>query len=303
MNYLNRFILFVLFLNFFNLNAQELNCQVTVVADAKLELSSVDKEIIEQLKTTIYDFMNNTKWTKDKFSIEERINCNVQLQISSIPSPGTYSGSMQVQSSRPVFNSSYNTTLFNFADVNISFPFSRNSVLIYAPNQFRDNLTSVLAFYAYYILAMDYDSFSLKGGTPYYIEAQQIVANAQSSGISGWLSNESSKNNRYWIVDNSLQQFFEPLRECIYEYHRQGLDKLSEDKVEGRKKVYEALSKLSKIATARPNTINITSFLHAKTQELKNLYYDATTNEQTELVNLLKKIDPVNSSNYQVLLN
>jgi len=156
-------------------SAQELNCQVSIITDARLEVTSVEKEIFDQLKQTIYDMMNTTQWTKDKFKVEERINCNIQLQINSIPSPGTYEGSIQVQSTRPGYNSSYNTTLFNFQDDDIQFAYSRNSILIYAPNQYRDNLTSILAFYAYFIIGMDYDSFSLKGGTPYFNEAQQIV--------------------------------------------------------------------------------------------------------------------------------
>ena len=287
----------------FTYKSQELNCQVTVLNDAKLEVSSVEQEILAQMKQTVFEFMNNTKWTKDKFSVEERVNCNIQIQINAIPSPGIYEGTMQIQSSRPAFKSTYNTTAFNFVDMDISFPFSRNSVLIYAPNQFRDNITSVLAFYAYYILGVDYDSMSLKGGNPYFVEAQQIVANAQSSNIKGWMSNESSKKNRYWLIDNTLQQLFEPLRECNYEYNRKGLDQLYENKESARKNMFNALNKLSKIAASRPGSINVTIFVQAKTSELKNLFYDATLTEKTDLVNLLKKIDPVNSSKYQEILN
>lgn len=297
---------FIIIILFFVLKpglSQELNCQVTVVADAKVELSSTDKDILEQMKQAMYDFMNNTKWTKDKFSVEERINCNIQIQINAIPSPGIYEGTMQIQSSRPAFKSTYNTTAFNFVDMDISFTFSRNSVLIYAPNQFRDNITSVLAFYAYYILGVDYDSMSLKGGNPFFVEAQQIVANAQSSNIKGWMSNESSKKNRYWLIDNTLHQLFEPLRECNYEYNRKGLDQLYENKELARKNIYNALNKLNKISTTRPNSINVSIFVQAKTSELKNLFYDATITEKTDLVNLLKKIDGVNASKYQEILN
>lgn len=283
--------------------SQELNCQVTVVSDAKVELSSTDKDILEQMKQAIYDFMNNTKWTKDKFSTEERINCILQFQISSIPSPGNFSGTMQVQCSRPVFNSSYNSTLLNIADQDVTIPFQRNTVLLYTPNQFRDNLTSLLAYYAYLIIGMDYDSFSLKGGSNYFIEAQQVVSNAQSSGFPGWASNETSKKNRYWIIDNVQQQLFEPLRECNYEYHRKGLDKLYENKVDAKKAMYEALNKLTKIASTRPSSINVTNFVQAKSLEIKNLYFDATQQEKTDMVNLLKKLDPVNSSKYQEILN
>ncbi len=296
------FCLFLIISSFISF-AQELNCQVTVVADAKVELSSTDKDILDQMKQTVYEFLNNTKWTKDKFSLEERINCNLQIQISTMPSPGVYSGTIQVQSSRPAFNSSYNSTVFNFADQSITFPYARNTILVYAPNQFRDNLTSILAFYAYFILGMDYDSFSPKGGSQYFVEAQQIVSNAQSSGFEGWMSNEISKKNRYWIVDNVMQQLFEPLRECNYEYHHKGLDKLYENKAEARVNMYNALNKLVKVANSRPSNINITNFVQAKSIELRNLYNDATLIEKNDIVNLLKKLDPVNSSKYQEILN
>ena len=282
--------------------SQELNCQVNIVTDASLEVTSVELEIIEQLKGVIYEFMNNTQWTKDKFTVEERINCNLQIQISEIPQPGTYSGAVQVQSSRPAFNSSYNTTVFNFQDEDLVFGFSRNAVLAYAPNQYRDNITSILAFYAYYIIAMDYDSFSNKGGTKYFNEAQQIVTNAQSSGAPGWKSNERGKNNRYWLVDNALHQLFSPLRECSYEYHRKGLDVIYDDKVAGRKAVFTALNKLLKVVSTRPNSLNVTNFIRAKTIELVNLYEDADAKEKNQVVNLLKRLDPTNSSKYQEIL-
>ncbi|HLP53961.1 MAG TPA: DUF4835 family protein [Fluviicola sp.] len=283
--------------------SQELNCQVTIITDSRMEITTVEKEIFEQLKQTIYELMNNTKWTKDKFKVEERINCQLQLQINSIPTPGTYEGSLQIQSSRPVFNGSYNTTLFNFQDDDITFNYARNAVLIYAPNQFRDNLTSVLAFYAYYIIGMDYDSFSLKGGTPYFTEAQQIVSNAQAAGGKGWKSNEQGKRNRYWLVDNIQQQLFEPLRECMYEYHRKGMDLLYENKETGRKNIYAALNKLSKVSATRPNSVNVLNFAQSKLREIKELYQDATPAEKTEVVTVLKRIDPANSSKYEEILN
>lgn len=294
----------VLILSFFSTHfySQELNCQVSIVADAKLELTTVDQDIIAQLKQTITDMMNNTQWTKDKFKVEERINCVLQLQIKEKPSTGTYSGSLQVQSTRPAFNSSYNSTLLNFLDENVTFSYSRNALLVYAPNQYRDNLTSILAFYAYFIIGMDYDSFSLKGGTPYFNEAQQIVSLAQSSGATGWKSNETSKKNRFWLVDNVLHQLFEPLRECNYLYHRKGVDKLYEDKVAGRKQMFDALAKLNQVTQSRPNSINLINFVQAKRIEIKELAVDAEQKDKTDIVNLMKKIDPSNASKYEEIL-
>ena len=299
-----RQLLLVFFMSLFiqTVQSQELNCQVSIITDTRLEVTSVEKEIFEQLKQTIYDMMNTTQWTKDKFKVEERINCNLQLQINKIPSPGVYEGSLQVQSSRPAFNSSYNTTVFNYQDDNIQFAYSRNAVLVYAPNQFRDNLTSILAFYAYFIIGMDYDSFSLKGGTYYFNEAQQIVTNAQVTSSPGWKSNEAGKNNRFYLVDNVLHQLFEPLRECNYEYHRKGVDMLYDDKVKARKAMYDALNKLSKVVATRPNSVNLLNFVQAKREELKSLYSDAEVKDKNDIVNLLKRIDPANASRYQEIL-
>ena len=279
--------------------SQELNCQVNIITDARMELTSVEKEVIDQLKQTIYDLMNTTQWTKEKFKVEERINCNLQIQINSIPTPGTFSGAMQVQSTRPAFNSSYNTTVLNFNDQNVEFSFARNTVLVYAPNQFRDNLTSMLAFYAYFIIGMDFETFSPNGGTPYFSEAQQIVSNAQAAPFAGWKSNEAGKRNRFYLIDNVLQAMFEPLRQCFYEYHRNGVDKLYENKETARKTIYASLLKLDKVIAVRPNALNIVTFIQGKTNELKGLYDDAPVEEKDKIVNLLIKLDPTNSTKYQ----
>lgn len=299
-----RYLLVVYSLFSFLSFGQELNCQVSIITNAKLEITSVEIEVLDQLKQSIYDLMNNTQWTKDKFNIEERINCQLQLQIDKIPSSGSFSGFMQIQSSRPAFNSSYNSMLFNFQDDDIEFSYSRQAAFVYAPNQYRDNLTSILAFYAYYIIGLDYDSFSLKGGTPYFTEAQQIVSNAQNSGANGWKSNEKGvKKNRYWLVDNQLHQLFEPLRDCNYEYHRKGIDKLYESPDEAKKAMLESLNLLVKVTSTRPGSVNLLNFIQAKQTEIKNVFYDSEQNQKTDVINVLKKIDPTNSSKYETLLN
>jgi hypothetical protein len=276
---------------------------VSVEADAKLELNSTELEIIKQMKQSVYDLMNNTQWTKDNFKTEERINCNIQIQLKTNPNSGVYTGFIQVQSTRPAFNSNYNTVLFNFQDDDMAISFSRNTVLTYAQNQFRDNLSSILAFYAYFIIGMDYDSFSSKGGTPYFNEAQQIVSNAQSSGAPGWKASESGKRNRFWLIDNILQPVFDPLRECNYMYHRKGIDMMFDNKVEAKKSLLAALNKLTPVVQTRPNTVNVVNFLNAKTIELKNILSDSEIKEKTDFVNLLKKLDSGNSSKYQEILN
>lgn len=282
---------------------QELNCQVSIITDKRLALTSVQQEILKQLEEVMYEFMNNTKWTKDQFEVEERINCNLQFQVREIPTDGVFTGYLQVQSSRPGLNSNYNSTILNIQDDDVTFAFSRNSIIAYAPNQFRDNLTSVMAYYANLIIGMDYDSFSSNGGTKYFQEAQNIVTLAQNSGYPGWKSNEKGRRNRYWIVDNILNEVFAPLRTCNYNYHRKGVDALHKGVPSGRQEIYNALSGLTKLSAIRPNSINLVGFVQAKTNEIKNLYADAETKEKQQMVNLLKRIDPSNSSKYQEILN
>jgi len=298
-------LIFVLGASLNCLIAQEFNCQVSIIVRNNVPVSTADQVLLDQLKTSIYEFMNNQQWTNDKFKTEERITCQIQLQITNIPSFGNFTALMQVQSSRPALNSSYNTVLFNFQDENVASSFNAGNPLILPQNGYKDNLSSLLGFYGYFILGMDYDSFSLKGGTPHFTRAQQIVLDAQSSNIEGWLSNETGKGkrNRYWLVDNVLHQLFEPLRECNYEFHRKGIDELYVDKVKGRKAVYEALQKLNKIASVRPNSVNLQIFCYAKITELNNLFLDADQKEKTDIVALLKKIDPINSSKYEQILN
>ncbi len=268
-----------------------------------MEVSSVEKEVIEQMKQSVTDLMNTTTWTKDNFKAEERINCVLQIQIKTIPSLGNYTGFIQVQSSRPAFNSNYNSLLFNFQDDNLIFSYSRNVPLLFSANQYRDNLSSILAFYAYFIIGMDYDSYSLKGGSPYFLEAQQVVTNAQASNTMGWRSGEPGKKNRFWLVDNMMQPMYEPLRECNYLYHRKGIDHLYDKKVEAKKEMFNALSKLSPVVLTRPNNVSILNFLTSKIQEFKNVLSDSELKEKTEFVNLLKKLDSSNSTLYNTILN
>ena len=295
-------LIVVLLIFCFPIFSQELNCQVSVIIDAKVEVSSVEKEVIEQMKQSVTDLMNTTSWTKDKFALEERINCVLQIQIKTIPSLGNYTGYIQVQSTRPAFNSNYNSILFNFQDDNLIFSYSRNTPLLFSINQYRDNLSSILAFYAYFILGMDYDSYSLKGGSPYFLEAQQIVTNAQASNTAGWRSAEPGKKNRFWLVDNMMQQFFDPLRECNYFYHREGIDHLYDKKVDAKQQMFNALDKLSPVVLTRPNNVNILNFLTSKITEFKNVMSDSEIKDKTEFVNLLKKLDSSNSTRYSTIL-
>ena len=286
----------------FKASAQELNCQVSVINSPQLQLSATDLEVIKDMETNIYEFMNTTRWTKDNFEIEERINCNILITLTEKKGTDGYSGKIQIQSSRPVFNSDYNSQVFNFVDSDFNVVYLRNSALIFSIEQYRDNLTSILAYYAYMILAYDYDSFSLEGGSEYFKKAQTIANLAKSSGDSGWESSAGKRKNRYWLVDNALQAMFKPLRQAYYKYHRQGFDIMHKDIANGRKEVLASLKLLDKVQRSRPGSINLQIFLSSKSDELVGLFSQAEMSEKNAAVNLLKRLDPASSSKYQEIL-
>jgi hypothetical protein len=297
----NLFIIFIISIFTSSITAQELNCQVSVINSPKLQISANDLEIIKDMETNIYEFINTTRWTKDNFEIEERINCNVLITLTAKTGTDGFSGKIQIQSSRPVHNSAYNTTLFNFVDSDFDVTYLRGSAILFSIEQYRDNLSSILAYYAYMILAYDYDSFSLEGGSNYFKKAQTIANLAKDSG-SGWDSSAGKRKNRYWLVDNAQQSLFKPLRKAYYNYHRLGFDMMQKDMPNARKEVLASLKLIDKVQRARPGSINVQIFLSSKTDELVSLFSQAEMKEKNAAVNLLKRMDPASSSRYQEIL-
>lgn len=281
---------------------QELNCQVTVTHSPAFTVGAVEKEVFAELKTAIYDFMNNTRWTKDLFEVEERIDMSILVTIDGNPSSSVYSGKIQVQVTRPVFNTSYNSVLLNHVDNDFRISYARNTVLLFSIDRYRDELTSVLAFYAYMVLGYDYDSFSLEGGTPYFNKAQTVVNNARNAGGPGWQA-KGKRNSRHWMVDNALQSVFKPMRKVYYDYHRNGLDKMYNDLEGGRSTILKTVEVLETVGRSRPGSLNMQMFLTAKSQELIDLFSQSEMKEKNKVVNLLKRLDPVNASKYQQILN
>ena len=274
--------------------AQELNCTVTVIAP---QISNVDVSRFDALEDGIREFMNGRRWTNDNFEFEERIECTLQLTVSEAIGSTVFKGSMQVQSSRPVFNSDYNTPVLLVNDGDIQFEWLDNSTILFNPGQHRDNLSSLLAYYAYMILGMDYDTFSLEGGTPHFLQAQAIVANAQNAGERGWKASQG-KQNRYWLVENHLSQTFRPVRICLYNYHRKGLDVLFQDIEGGRLTIAEALIDMRSTNRIRPGSYNIQVFFLSKSDEIINLFSPAPDAERGRLLPILKQLDPGNIQSY-----
>lgn len=297
-----RYVLIILVFFTSLVNAQELNCEVSVISAPALQVGPVEKEIFTELEAQIYDFMNNTRWTTDVFEIEERINMSILITITDVPSTSSYEGKIQVQSTRPVYNTAYNTTLFNHSDDNFKINYARNTALLFSIDQYRDNLTSILAFYAYMVLAYDYDSFSPEGGTPYFTKAQIIANNAKNSGDAGWQA-AGKQNNRYWMVDNALHSVFKPVRAAYYSYHREGFDIMYNDLPGGRAAVLATLESLAPLQRSRPGNLNMQIFMTAKYQELIDLYSQSEMVEKNKAVNILKRLDPTNSSKYAEILN
>jgi len=275
--------------------SQELNCQVTI--NTQQIQGTVQKQIFDQMQKAIFEFMNNRRWTNDVYTAQERLDCSILINVSQSLGSDEYLGTIQIQSRRPVFKSSYNAPLFNYIDENFQFKYQQFSQLEFNDNNFQNNLTSVLAYYAYVMLAFDYDSFSPLGGTALWQKAQLVVQNAQTASEKGWKSNEGNKN-RYWLVENQLQPLFQGIRDCTYKYHMAGLDIMSEKPNEGRAAILSALELLVPVYTNRPASFNMQIFFNAKGVEVVNVFSQGTAEEKSKAVELLMKVDPANTTKY-----
>lgn len=278
--------------------SQELNCQVNI--NTSQIQGTANRQIFDQLKRAIFEFMNNTKWTSDNFAPNEKIDCSVFITIKEMVGSDQYNGSIQVTSSRPVFKSSYPSQILNIEDDKFQFRFQQFSQLEFNINTFQNNLTSVLAYYAYVILATDYDSFGPEAGTQYWQRAQQIVNNAQNTPEAGWKSNEnnSSQKNRYWLVENTLQPLFKGIRSCMYEYCRLGLDIMHDNADAGRAAVLKSLRLLVPVAENRPASFVMQNFFNAKRDEIVNIFRQGTPEEKNQVIELLMKVDPAGTTKY-----
>ncbi len=274
---------------------QELNCTVSVISP---QLQNVEKRIFETMQNDIRQFLNSTPWTSETFKQEERIECSILINISERIGTDRYKGTIQVQASRPAFNTSYSSTMFNIMDQDFTVVYLESQQLQFQENQHISNLTSILAYYAYLIIGMDYDSFSEKGGEPYFQKCLQIVNNAQNESERGWKAFEGTKN-RYWIVENLLNARFEDFRKVLYRYHRLGLDAMSKDAEGGRRVIFEALPDLKRIRQDQPNSFLLQVFFTSKSDELVNIFTEGMPDQKARASQLLMEMDPSNSNKYQ----
>jgi hypothetical protein len=280
-----------------SIHAQELNCQVTVLTP---QIQATDKSIYDKLQTDLRDFINTKKWTTDEFLNQERIECSMVITISERASTDDFKASIQIQSRRPVWHSSYNSTMFNHQDNDFTFKYVQDQMIEFDESNINSNLTAVIAFYAYIIIGLDYDTFSPEGGTPYFSKAQTIVNNAQNLPDRGWKAFESSRN-RYWLAENFLNVSFKPLRNFLYTYHRQGFDKFSDNINDARADITNNMQELRKVYQDKPNSFLMQVFFNAKSDEIVNLFSQATNDEKNRAIQVLTLVDPANTLKYQAM--
>lgn len=275
--------------------AQEVRCNISVNST---QLTNVNKEIFYTMQTDLYEFINNKKWTKHTYNQRERIECSFNIQITKMISSDEYDATLTVQSKRPVYNSSYTSTILNIKDEYFRFKYKEFQTIEFQDNDNKDNLTNVLAYYIYVILGFDYDTFSPQGGTEYFEKAREIVTNSQSATGRGWKAFESDYN-RYWIVENMLNKSYAPYRQCLYRYHRLGLDAMSESVESGRSEAADALRDLQKVFRSKAKLYITQMFFDAKRSELTNIFSQSYSDEMNRVVNILTEIDPSNADQYQ----
>ena len=277
--------------------AQDLNARVQILSP---QIQNTNKRALDVLENAIRDFLNNRKWSEDNLLPQERIDCNIVLNIKEWDGSSNFKAEAQIQSSRPVFNTTYNSTILNISDKDFNFTYSEGQTLDYSDQNFINNLSSMLAYYAYIIVGLDYDTFMLYGGSSYFAKAQAVVNNAQNSGFTGWKAFEGLRN-RYWLVENLNNKTYNPLREALYDYHKNGLDAMTGDQVKGRKVIVDILPKLQKIDKQKQGSMLSQLFFTAKADEFVSILEQLSPQEKIKAINILSTLDPTNVNKYESL--
>ena len=301
---MNKLFLFFL-LSFFapSLHAQELRAKVSVISNRVG--NNVDKKTFQTLQTALNNFVNTRKWSTDNYSANEKIDCSLLLNLESTSDPNVYKASLTIQSGRPVYNSSYISPLINYQDNDISFKYVEfqqlefNDTRVSGTDALVSNLTAVFAYWINMILGFDYDSFSPRGGNPYFEKAQNIVNNApEGRNISGWKAFDGTRN-RYWLAENLLNSKYTIFHDVIYDYYRLGMDKLYSQEANARTQILNVLNLLNTFNTQNSNTMILQFFFQAKTQELIQIFSKANPADKAKALELLKRLDVSSATKYQ----
>jgi len=281
------------------LNSQELNCNVQISAQ---KIQGSNRQVFETMQRDIYEFMNNTVWTNHVYNYAERIDCNILINLTEQLSADEFRGTIQIQLRRPVYNTTYNTTLLNFIDNYFQFRYVEFQPLEFDPTTHRTNLISVLAFYTYIILGFDYDSFSPQGGTEFFQMAEKIVTNAQNAPESGWKPYDGSRNrNRYWLIKNILDKEYEGVRKFVYDFNKNGLDKMESRISEARTSMVESLRLIQEVYRRKPDPFMyyLQIVMESRADELVNIFSEAFPEEKSRAIQILTEIDPSNKTKYE----
>ena len=286
--------------------AQELKARVSVISNRVA--NNVDQKTFQTLQTALDNFVNDRKWSSDNFGQQEKIDCSFLLNLASTDEPNVYKGSLTIQSARPIFNSTYVSPIINFQDNDITFKYAEFQQLEFNDNRVSgtdpevSNLTAVFAYYINIILGMDYDSFSPRGGNPFFQKAQNIVNNApEGKNISGWKAFDGTRN-RYWLAENLLNSRYTIIHDAIYSYYRQGMDKLYDEEAHARIQILNVLNLLNNLNTENPNTMIMQFFFQGKTQELINVFSKASPPDKSRALEFLQKLDVPNAPKYKEAL-
>lgn len=276
-----------------SLQAQELNCTVTVNSD---QVSQTNQQIFKTLERSLNDFVNKNKWTNRIYQENERINCQMFITITKYES-NRFEGNIQIQSSRPVYNTSYDTSVFNYKDSDFNFGYIEFQPLVFNENVFESNLIGVVSYYAYIILGLDADTFTLEGGTDSFRKAQQITTQAQGSNFSGW--DQNSERSRFELIDDLLSNTYREYRIAMYNYHRKGLDILGDNNSTGKQVIAGTMKLFETMIQRRPNAFLIQTFFDAKADEIQNIFSDGPKVDIVELKETLNAVAPTYSSTWK----
>lgn len=291
----------IIFLWFtYTLNAQELFCTISVQSPA---ITGIDKNILNQLQQDITQYLNNRKWTNHNFEPNERIKCRINLVINGLPSPDRFECIATIQAVRPTFNATYETVTFNFQDKNFNFNYLPTQNLVYSETNYENNLVTLLNFYALVILGIDYDTFGEMAGTPFFQRAQNMINLASSSGETGWRAFDGDgRRNRYWLIENLLNNSYVNFRKAIYKFYRLGLDVMHEDPNKGREKIVESIEDIQKVHQQNPNIFLTQVFFETKNQELVNIMNSAFPELKQRFLRAVEVCDPARMNTYQAIL-
>lgn len=285
--------LITLLVSTLTVQAQELNATVTIDA---VQTGQPNLQVFRTLEEQLTEFINNTSWTNKEYKNQERIDCNFTLIIQSFEST-SFTGNLQIQSSRTIYGSIYDSPVYNYNDRQFSFDYSEFQPLVFNINNFDSNLISVLTYHIYTIIGLDADTFKLNGGSEYFAIAKQIVNTAASSNFKGWKATDGTQS-RYRFNDAILSNVYKEYHDALYTYHRHGLDKMDSNQMEGKNNIIQAISSLKNINDRRPNSYLIRTFFDAKTDEIERIFSGGPRVDINTLVENLNRLAPTRRTNW-----